>query len=105
MHLGTFLERRNLKGTKKNVYIYISKVHDAVVSWKTELQSKNRTKIADRIADPLINSELFQENWDGALKREMEMGISGEERGEEGEEEEEEEKEEEEEEEESGEEE
>lgn len=58
-----------------SIHLY-SKVHDAVVSWKTELQSKNRTKIADAIADPSINPELFEEDWVGALRREKEIGMS-----------------------------
>ena len=69
---------------KKNTSTYsfilsliYSKVHDAVVSWKTQLQSKNRTKIADAIADPSINPELFEEDWAGALQREKEINMSG----------------------------
>jgi len=38
---------------------------------------KNRTKIADAIADPSINPELFEEDWAGALQREKEINMSG----------------------------
>lgn len=32
--------------------------------------------MADAIADPSINPELFEENWVGALQREKEIGMS-----------------------------
>jgi len=76
-HPGSFV--RSFVPPPENTHIFIhlySKVHDAVVSWKTQLQSKNRTKIADAIADPSINPELFEEDWAGALQREKEIGMS-----------------------------
>lgn len=106
--------KKKIHTTYSFIHLLYSKVHDAVISWKTQLQSKNRTKIADAIADPSINPELFEENWAGALQREKEINkspqmngktedeIKGREEGEEEEEDHEDEEEEEEEEEESG---
>ena len=40
-------------------------------SWKTDLESKKRSKIAVALADPSEDSELF-ENWEAALTEENE---------------------------------
>ena len=47
-----------------------SKAPEAVQAWQTDLHSKNRAKLADAIADPNAHPELFEEGWDGALRRE-----------------------------------
>ena len=47
-----------------------SKVPEAVQAWRGELQAKNRTKLAQSIAEPTANPELFEEGWDEALQRE-----------------------------------
>lgn len=38
--------------------------------WKEELKAKNRTKIADTIASPTTNPEVFEEGWEAALEKE-----------------------------------
>jgi len=78
MHPGPFFLFVCSSPEKKihSFYLLYSKVRDAVISWKTQLQSKNRTKIADAIADPSINPELFEEDWAGALQREKEINKS-----------------------------
>lgn len=40
-----------------------SKVPEVVSGWKEELKKRNKAKIADRIADPSENPELFEEGW------------------------------------------
>ncbi|KAF9011330.1 coatomer WD associated region-domain-containing protein [Cyathus striatus] len=47
-----------------------SKAPAAVSAWKSELLAKNRPKIADGIATPEKNPELFEEGWEGALAKE-----------------------------------
>ncbi|KAF5321563.1 hypothetical protein D9619_000091 [Psilocybe cf. subviscida] len=44
----------------------------AVAAWKAELTAKSRSKIANTIADPAENSELFKEGWEAALAKEEE---------------------------------
>ncbi|KAL6307108.1 coatomer beta [Sparassis latifolia] len=48
-----------------------SKVPEVVTAWRTELQAKNRPKLASAIADPAANPDLFEEGWEGALDREQ----------------------------------
>lgn len=47
-----------------------SKVPDAVQAWRGELTSKNRSKLAASIADPIENEDLFEEGWKDAVARE-----------------------------------
>lgn len=47
-----------------------SKVPDAVQAWRGELTSKNRSKLAASIADPIENENLFEEGWKDAVARE-----------------------------------
>ena len=44
-------------------------------SWRSELQSKNRKKIAATIASPNENSEIFSEGWEEALEREKNINV------------------------------
>ncbi|RXW23627.1 hypothetical protein EST38_g2218 [Candolleomyces aberdarensis] len=50
-----------------------SLVPQAVKSWKSELTSKKRNKLADAIADPAVNPELFEEGWEAAIAREEKL--------------------------------
>jgi coatomer subunit beta' len=54
-------------------------VPQAVKSWKSELAAKNRNKIADAIADPSVNPELFEEGWEAAVAREEKLANGAEE--------------------------
>ena len=45
----------------------------AVATWKSDLTSKNRSKIAATIADPSENPELFEEGWEAVLQKEEEL--------------------------------
>ena len=47
-----------------------TKVPEAVQAWKSELTTKNRSKIAAKIADPTEQPELFEEGWEDAVARE-----------------------------------
>ncbi|PFH50394.1 hypothetical protein AMATHDRAFT_145122 [Amanita thiersii Skay4041] len=47
-----------------------SKVPEAVDSWKSELTSKGRSKIAASIAHPSANQDLFEEGWDDVMAQE-----------------------------------
>ena len=38
--------------------------------WKEELKARNRSKIADTIASPTTNPEVFEEGWEAALEKE-----------------------------------
>ncbi|KAF5321445.1 hypothetical protein D9619_000081 [Psilocybe cf. subviscida] len=49
----------------------------AVAAWKAELAAKSRSKIANTIADPAENSELFEEGWEVALAKEEEALAEG----------------------------
>ena len=51
-------------------FIHSSQAPKAVQAWKSELNSKKRTKIAATIADPSSNPELFEEGWEAVLARE-----------------------------------
>lgn len=41
--------------------------------WKEDLVAKNRKRLADAIADPSTNPELFEESWEEALAREAKL--------------------------------
>jgi coatomer subunit beta' len=41
-----------------------------VQAWKSDLEAKNRSKIAAMVADPSTNPELFGEGWEDVLARE-----------------------------------
>jgi coatomer subunit beta' len=42
----------------------------AVEAWKADLKAKNRATLADTIASPTTNPEVFEEGWEAALERE-----------------------------------
>lgn len=46
----------------------------AARAWRADLESKNKSKLADTIADPADNPELFEEGWDAALEKEQARG-------------------------------
>lgn len=48
-----------------------SRVSLAVAAWKSDLIAKGRPKIANTIADPSLNPELFEEGWEASLSREQ----------------------------------
>jgi len=50
-----------------------SAVPTAVDSWKADLKAKNRPRLADMIASPTADPEVFEEGWDAALEREAAM--------------------------------
>lgn len=53
-----------------------SSVGNVVKKWKGELQETKRSKqraIADSLADPDVDSGVFEEGWEAALKREEEV--------------------------------
>ena len=45
------------------------KMPEAVAAWRSDLQGKNRGKLAASIADPVENSDLFEEGWKDAVAR------------------------------------
>jgi len=47
-----------------------SQVPKAVAAWKTDLVTRGKKKIAEAVADPSGNPELFEEGWEDALARE-----------------------------------
>jgi coatomer subunit beta' len=49
-----------------------SQVPRAIAAWKSDLVDKGRSKIANMIADPSTNPELFEEGWEAALAKEQE---------------------------------
>ncbi len=49
-----------------------SQAPKAVAGWKSDLVAKGRSKIANTIADPSSESEMFEEGWEAALAREQE---------------------------------
>ena len=49
-----------------------SQAGKAVAAWKFELTEKNRSKIANTVADPTANSDLFEEGWEAVLAKEEE---------------------------------
>lgn len=55
----------------------ISLVPETVQAWKSELQSKGRSKIAETVASPETHPELFEEGWAGAIKRESAAAPTG----------------------------
>ncbi|EKM79756.1 hypothetical protein AGABI1DRAFT_127441 [Agaricus bisporus var. burnettii JB137-S8] len=51
-----------------------SQVSKTVNLWRTDLESKKRSKLASGIADPGENPELFEEAWEEALEKEKNGG-------------------------------
>ncbi|KAF8306767.1 coatomer protein [Clavulina sp. PMI_390] len=47
-----------------------SAVPKTVEIWKEDLKSKNRSKLAETIANPETNPEVFDEGWEAALEKE-----------------------------------
>lgn len=50
-----------------------------VEAWKEDLKIKNRAKLADTIATPASNPDLFEEGWEAALEKEaaaLQLGTS-----------------------------
>ncbi|KAJ4465850.1 coatomer WD associated region-domain-containing protein [Lentinula lateritia] len=41
-----------------------------VLAWKAELNAKSRPKIAETIANPDVNPDLFEEGWNSVLEKE-----------------------------------
>ncbi|KAF8165977.1 coatomer protein [Crassisporium funariophilum] len=56
-----------------------SQVPKAVNAWKSDLTTKNRTKIAATIAHPSLNPEVFEEGWEEVLAKEEALLQSSEE--------------------------
>ncbi|KAI8459649.1 coatomer WD associated region-domain-containing protein [Phakopsora pachyrhizi] len=54
-----------------------SLVPKAVERWKSDLESRGKTKIAMKIANPEENLELFDEDWNASLEREKSIAKSG----------------------------
>lgn len=57
-------------------FVYQSYAATAARAWRDDLESKNKSKLADTIADPADNPELFEEGWDAALEKEKARGES-----------------------------
>ncbi|KAJ3966445.1 coatomer WD associated region-domain-containing protein [Lentinula raphanica] len=51
-----------------------SLVPKTVLAWKADLTARGRPKIADMIANPDVNPELFGEGWAGVLEKEKDHG-------------------------------
>ena len=49
-----------------------SQVPRTVAAWKSDLVTSGRSKIANMIADPSINPELFEEGWEPTLAKAQE---------------------------------
>ncbi|KAJ3930424.1 MAG: hypothetical protein NXY57DRAFT_870775, partial [Lentinula lateritia] len=49
-----------------------SLVPRTVLAWKAELNAKSRPKIAEMIANPDVNPDLFEEGWNSVLEKEKE---------------------------------
>lgn len=47
-----------------------TKAPEAIRAWRADLEAKKRTKLANAVADPTVNPELFEEGWEEALQRE-----------------------------------
>ncbi|KIY66325.1 Coatomer, beta' subunit [Cylindrobasidium torrendii FP15055 ss-10] len=47
-----------------------SQAPKAVSAWKADLKAKDRVKLADSVADPTTDVDLFEEGWDIALEKE-----------------------------------
>ena len=45
-------------------------VPKAVEAWRSELTSKGRKKLAEAVASPDVNAELFTEGWAEVLEKE-----------------------------------
>jgi hypothetical protein len=58
-------------------FIHSSQVPTVVEDWRSELRSKNRPKLAARIADPVDQPELFEEGWAEALESEKTNSADG----------------------------
>lgn len=43
---------------------------EAVTAWRADLEGKNRGKLAASVADPVENTDLFEEGWKDAVSRE-----------------------------------
>jgi hypothetical protein len=54
------------------IEMYSSQVPAAVENWRSDLRSKNRPKLAERITSPVDQPELFEEGWMKALESERE---------------------------------
>lgn len=58
-----------------------SQAPKAVKAWKTELESKQRVRLASSIADPSETPEVFDEGWQDVLAKETEVtshrGVNG----------------------------
>ncbi|KAG8937127.1 hypothetical protein FRC02_006327 [Tulasnella sp. 418] len=50
-----------------------SQATKTVQAWKSDLVGKKKNRIADTIADPEENGDLFEEDWDTALTQEAEV--------------------------------
>ncbi|KAJ3899890.1 coatomer protein [Lentinula edodes] len=50
-----------------------SLVSRTVLAWQAELNAKSRPKIAETIANPDVNPDLFEEGWDSVLEKEREI--------------------------------
>ena len=46
----------------------------AARAWRADLESRNKSKLADTVADPADSPELFEEGWDAALAKEQARG-------------------------------
>ncbi|KAE9402636.1 Coatomer, beta' subunit [Gymnopus androsaceus JB14] len=56
-----------------------SLVPRTVVAWQADLKAKNRPKIAETIANPEVNPDVFEEGWEAIIGREHGVnGVNGE---------------------------
>jgi hypothetical protein len=51
-----------------------SKIPETVNAWRSELQSKGRSKLASAVASPTEHDGLFEEGWADAVERESSVG-------------------------------
>ena len=49
-----------------------SQVPRIIAVWKSDLVTNGRSKIANTIADPSVNPELFEEGWEATLAKAQE---------------------------------
>ena len=62
---------RRLKQLSSTILMpFPSKMPEIVDAWRSDLQSKGRSKLASSIASPADHGELFEEGWAEAVKRE-----------------------------------
>ena len=54
-----------------------SQVPDVVETWREDLTSKNRPKLAARVASPNEQPEVFEEGWEGVLEAERSSRSDG----------------------------